>query len=202
MDEKLKVLLTRVFCLYNKFGIKSVTMDDVSRELGISKKTLYNHVSDKSELVEKAMIVNSIRHQQALALIVKDNLNAIEELLAVNKYMNMMMKEQNPSLNYDLSKYYPEIYSRLVAESKKRMFDAIRKNLIKGKNEGLYRQSIDVDIISKIHLTRLEQKYSTDSFTISELSSEKVMKEIFDYHLHGIASERGLILLKKITSNK
>jgi len=195
MENKLNLLLTRVFKLYNKFGIKSVTMDGVARELGVSKKTLYQHVKDKAELVGKVVTLNTLQHREALYNIVKENLNAIDELLAVNLYMNEMMKEQTPTLDYDLRKYYPEIHSKLMSDSRKRMYDSIRENLIKGQKEGLYRMDMDINIICKLHMTRLEYKYSSDSFTITELGSEEVMNEIFKYHLHGIASEKGLKIL-------
>ena len=109
--------------------------------------------------------------------------------------MNQMMKEQNPTLDYDLKKYYPELHSKLLQESRRRMYESIRENLIKGQKEGLYRQDMNVDIISKIHLTRLEHKYTSDNYTITELNSEEIMNEIFTYHLHGIASEKGLKVL-------
>jgi AcrR family transcriptional regulator len=197
MDEKLNSLLERVFKLYNKFGIKSVTMDDVARELGISKKTLYQYVSDKAELVEKVITQNTDHHRRVIYGIVAQGHNAIEELLEVNRYMNQMMKEQNPTLDYDLKKYYPEIHARLVRESRKRMYESIRLNLVKGQKEGLYRQDMDIDVISRLHMTRLEYKYSSDSFTITELNSEKIMKEIFIYHLHGIASDKGRQVLNE-----
>ncbi len=197
MDEKLKLLLIRVYELYNKFGIKSVTMDDVSRELGISKKTLYQYVKDKAELVELVMVQISMHHGQQIHSIVEKNLNAIIELLEVNRYMNIMMRDHNPTLDYDLKKYYPEIYRRLMHESRKRMHESIQTNLIKGQNEGLYRKDMDVNIISKIHMTRLEYKYDSDNFTLNELSSETVMREIFIYHLHGIANEKGVQVLNE-----
>ena len=197
MDKKLKNLLIRVYQLYNKYGIKSVTMDDVARELGISKKTLYQFVHDKAELVDKVISFNTVKHREAIYDIVKKGYNAIEELLKVNEYMNVMMKEQNPTLDYDLKKYYPELHARLLDESRKRMWDSIRQNLKKGQDEGLYRKDMDIDIISKIHMTRLEHRYTSDSYTITELNSEKIMKEIFIYHLHGIASEEGLRVLRE-----
>jgi len=170
-------------------------MDDVARELGMSKKTLYQFVKDKAELVGKVIAFNAIHHREFIYNIVKENNNAIQELLEVNKYMNQMMKEQNPTMDYDLRKYYPAIHPRLMQKSQKRMYDAIKQNLIKGQKEGLYRKNMNVDIICKVHMTRLEYKYSSDNYTITELNSEETMTEIFTYHLHGIASEKGLKLL-------
>lgn len=201
MDEKLQQILLRVYDLYNKYGIKSITMDDVSRELGISKKTLYQHVHDKAELVEKVMVMNSIKHGTNIQKIVDKNLNAIVELLEVNAYMNEMMKDHNPTLDYDLKKYYPDIYNRLMTDTRQRMYNSIRENLIKGQKEGYYRKEMDIDIICKLHMTRMEYKYSSDSFTLNELNSPAILKEIFIYHLHGISNENGVQVLKEKLKN-
>ena len=197
MDDKLKNILTRVYELYNKFGIKSITMDDVARELGISKKTLYQHVEDKADLVERAMVQNTLKYQTNFEAIVAKNLNAIVELLEVNAYMNEMMKEQDPSLQYDLRKYYPDIQSRLMNDTRQRMYKSIRGNLLKGQKEGIYREEMDIDIICKLHMARMEYKYSSSSFTLDELNSTVVLREIFLYHLHGIANEKGVQVLNK-----
>jgi len=197
MDDKLHEILEQVYGLYNLYGIKSITMDDVARELGISKKTLYQYVDDKAELVEKVMVMNAGRHSREIAKITAKKQNAIIELLEVNAYMNEMMKEHNPTLDYDLKKYYPAIHRKLITESRNRMLEAIRINLVKGQHEGLYRTDMDVDIISKIHVTRLEYRYTTDTVSHEEAVTPKMLKEIFIYHLHGIANERGLEVLSE-----
>ncbi len=197
MDEKLIAILERVYELYNKFGIKSITMDDVSRELGISKKTLYQHVKDKADLVEKVMLTNTLKHRKSIYDIVDKNMNAIVELLEVNAYMNEMMKDHNPTLDYDLKKYYPDIYNRLMKETRRRMFESIKRNLEKGIKEGIYRKELDIEIITKLHMNRMEYKYSSDSFTLNELNSPSVLKEIFIYHLHGISNEEGVKVLNE-----
>ena len=191
MDDKLKKILTLVYELYNKFGIKSITMDDVARELGISKKTLYQHVKDKADLVERAMMHNTLKSRKNIEAIVSKDINAIVELLEVNAYMNEMIQQRNPALQYDLRKYYPEIHNRLVAETQQRMFESIRGNLLKGQKEGIYRKEMDIDIICKLHMSRMENKYSSNSFTQEELHSPSVLREIFLYHLHGITNEKG-----------
>ncbi len=197
MDEKLKQILKRVYDLYNKFGIKSITMDDVSRELGISKKTLYQHVKDKAELVEMVVVQHSLCHRKNFDKILAKNLNAIVELLEVNAYMNEIMKDHNPTLDYDLRKYYPEIFDRLMTETRRRMYDSIRANLNKGQKEGIYREEMNIDIVCKLHITRMEDKYSSDVFSHHELSSPENLKEIFIYHLHGISNEKGVQVLNE-----
>jgi len=197
MDDKHKFFFTKVFELYNKYGIKSVTMDDVSRELGISKKTLYECISDKSELVKHVMQMMFTLHGEKLAQISKSGLNAMEELLEVNRLMSTMVKDLNQTLLYDLRKYYPELYHDMMSEQFGKMHDAVRQNLIKGQQEGLYRKDMNVDIISKLHMIRMDYHLSHDALMPGNLESEDTMREIFIYHLHGIASENGLKLLNE-----
>ena len=201
MDEKHGNFLLRVYELYNRYGIKSVTMDDVARELGISKKTLYECIEDKSELVKHVMEMVNNYHSKNLWEITSRGMNAIEELFEVNRYMTQMIKEQNPTLGYDMQKYYPELHQSLMQEQRHRMHDAILANLVKGVEEGLYRKDMNVDIISKLHMTRMEYRYRQDSYQMNNIDSQDVMREIFIYHLHGIANENGIkILNEKLNS--
>ena len=197
MDEKHGNFLLRVYELYNKFGIKSVTMDDVARELAISKKTLYECIQDKSDLVKLVMEMVFRYHAEKLNEITTRGLNAIEELFEANRYMGEMVKEQNPTLIYDLQKYYPELHSTLMQQQRERMFEAIRENLIKGKKEGLYREDLNIDIIASLHMTRMEYRYRSEHYQVPDIDSRAVMQEIFIYHMHGIANENGIRILNE-----
>jgi len=197
IDEKHKNFFMRVYDLYNKFGIKSVTMDDIARELGMSKKTVYECIKDKAQLVEQVLHMVYEHHAAELHAISDHSSNAIEELFRVNVYMDQLMKEQNHSLLYDLRKYYPEVFRKLLTEQRERMQEAIRTNLEKGIKQGLYRKDMNIDVISKIHMSRMEYRHSNDTFAMPDFNSQEVMREIFIYHMHGIASEAGIIELNK-----
>jgi AcrR family transcriptional regulator len=197
MDEKHGNFLLRVYELYNRFGIKSITMDDVAHELGISKKTLYECIEDKTDLVKLVMEMVYRYHGEKLNEITTRGLNAIEELFEVNRYMTQMVKEQNPTLGYDMQKYYPELHKDLIQQQRSRMHEAIRQNLVKGIGEGLYRREMNVDVISKLHMTRMEYRYRQDSFQLNDIDSQDVMREIFIYHLHGIANSKGIKILNE-----
>jgi len=197
MHEDLIHILTKVKVLYNKYGIKSVTMDDVSRELGISKKTLYQFVKDKTELVEKIVELEIDNYGCFFDLLLSKDLNAIEELFEVQKMITRMVREHNPSQDYDLRKYYPELYTKIVKIRRERMYNNILSNLKKGKNDGLYREELNEEIIAKIQLLRMETTFDTEIFTIEEIMSAKVFYEIFIYHIRGIANEKGIELLDK-----
>jgi AcrR family transcriptional regulator len=197
MMTEVDSILEKVSALYRKYGIKSVTMDDVARELGVSKKTLYQFVQDKNELVE--LVVEHTRHCNFETMKDSNNarLNAIEELIEVSRHINALMKEYSPSYTYDLKKYYPDIFIKLMAARRQLMYESMIKNIRKGKQEGLYRGDLNEEIIAKLHLLRMENIQSSEIFTDEELQSSKFFRELFVYHIHGLATGRGLEVLRK-----
>lgn len=196
MNDELKHILEKVKCLYLKYGIKSVTMDDVSRELGISKKTLYQHVRDKSDLVEKVVDLEMEDRQKNLSCIENSGLNAIEELLEVNTQVVDMLQNFNPATEYDLKKYYPDLYHRIQESRREHMHKSLLDNIRRGREEGLYREDFDEDIIAKLNVLRFENLFTSEIFSSNELSSKKFFNELFMYHIHGIANKNGLKVLE------
>ena len=197
MNIEMQDILEKVSVLYRKYGIKSITMDDVARELGISKKTLYQFVSDKTDLVQK--VVEHVRkcNFSAMAENPGKKFNAVEDLIEVSTYLNNLMKDHSPSYEYDLRKYYPEIFSSLMSARRKLMYESMLANIRKGKKEGLYRKELDEEIITKLHLLRIENLQTTEIFREEEMHSSKFFKEVFVYHIHGLATEKGLLVLRE-----
>lgn len=180
-----------------KYGIKSITMDDVSRELSISKKTLYQYVTDKDDLVGK-IIDNEIElRQKEIIECVSTGLNAVEELFEISVIMNRLMREQNPSIEYDLKKYYPQHYLKIVKARWEGIYNYILLNLKKGKKEKLYRPDMDEEIIAKLYVSRSESIHISDLFTIEEFTSNRIFLELLTYHVRGIATERGIMVLEQ-----
>ena len=194
MDEKEKQIIEKAYEMFRNYGIKSVTMDDLSNNLGMSKKTVYQYVSDKSELVQKVMEYEYMLKAQSFESISKNKENAVEELIAVNNFINELHKSYKPSMMYDLKKYYPEIHNKFKDERRQRMYNSMVSNLKQGKAENLYRQDMDEDIIAKLHMFRYENLIGNDLFSFDEITSENFVNEVFKYHLHGILNENGLKL--------
>jgi len=202
MQEKKIKILKGARKLYKKYGIRSVTMDDVANHLGISKKTLYQFVKDKNELVKKVIENDLIVKDEGFTAIFEKNLNAIDELLEVNQYINKLFKEYQPGMEFDLKKYYPEYFLEVKERKRQRMFKPISGNLRRGISEELYRKELDVDLLSKLHVFRCENLIEYDVFSRDELISDHFVNELFTYHIHGIASEKGLKYLKQINQSK
>ena len=197
MIPELENIIERVSCLYKKYGIKSVTMDDVARELGISKKTLYLHFRDKDDLVLKVLNFEEEKRSQAYKQIYDLRLNAIEELLEVNRFMNLMMRDYSAVVDYDLKKYYPEHYTKTQEMRRQKMFESLINNMIKGKKEGLFREDLNEEIIAKLYVSRIMTMAENSSFSLSELSSPKVFTELIIYHIRGIANDKGIKMLEE-----
>jgi AcrR family transcriptional regulator len=191
MNPKAFHILDQVGKIYHRYGIKSVTMDDVARQLGISKKTIYEFFNDKEDLVRQVLLFEHEHNCGFLKTIEGRKLNAVEELFEVYKMINGMLREYNPSMEYDIRKYYPNLFLKIREIRRKRMFESVYNNLNQGKKEGLYRKEIDSKIIAKLHVFRTEALFDTDMFTQEELVSIKMFHEIFIYHLQGILSHEG-----------
>jgi len=197
MDKELQNILERVGALYSKYGIKSVTMDDVARELGISKKTLYQYVENKNDLVEKVLDYLLFERGCEFLEIFEKNYNAIEELLAVGVQIIKSIKDQNPATEYDLQKYYPVLFNKLQKVRKERMYNATLKNIQKGKQEGFFRKELNEEIIAKIQTSRFLNLSTDEFFDLEEMLRPENILELFIYHIRGIANQKGIDELEK-----
>jgi DNA-binding XRE family transcriptional regulator len=206
MIDDLKNILLKVRELYMKYGIKSITMDDVARELGISKKTLYQFVTDKDDLVGKFIDNEIDLRQEEICKCFQIRFNAIEELFQISLFMNKMMRDQNPATEHDLKKYYPHHYQKTVKSRRERMYNYILMNIKKGKEEGLYRKEMNEEIIAKLYLSRTENIHFNELFTVEEFTSVKLFVELLTYHVRGMATDKGIIVLdeklKELETNK
>ena len=197
MNEELKNILLKVRELYMKYGIKSITMDDVARELSISKKTLYQFVNDKDDLVGKFVDNEIVLRQEEICKCFGTGFNAIEELFEISLLMNKLIRDQNPATEFDLKKYYPHHYQKTVKARREGIFSYILLNLKKGIKEGLYRKEINKDVIAKLYLWRSDNTNLNDLFTVQEFGSIKLFVELLSYHIRGIATEKGILVLEK-----
>jgi transcriptional regulator with XRE-family HTH domain len=197
VNDDLKNILSKVRDLYMKYGIKSITMDDVAREMGISKKTLYQYVNDKEELVEKFIENEKELRQKEICDCFKVGYNPVEELIEISLYMNKLMQEQNPATEYDLKKYYPSQYQKLVKARREGIYNYILANLKKGKLEGLYCEDLKEEIIAKLYLSISESIHLNDLYSVEEFTSIRIYIELLKYHVRGIATEKGIIALEK-----
>jgi TetR/AcrR family transcriptional regulator, cholesterol catabolism regulator len=200
-EEKESVILEHVRKIFMRYGIRSVTMDDISRELKISKKTLYKFVTDKQDLVVKVMNSECLSDQCMFTEIVGQSKNAIDELLNVTAHIGQKIQQFHPSIHYDLEKYYPEAWELFNKHKGTFVYECVVNNLRRGMKEGLYRDTLQPEIISKIYVTRIDMIFDPEIFPQPDFQFGEVYKEMMRYHIRGIASEKGIkYLLDKLKS--
>jgi TetR/AcrR family transcriptional regulator, cholesterol catabolism regulator len=191
-------IIEKVSHLYQKYGIRSVTMDDVARELCISKKTLYQFIVDKEDLVEK--VVNHYIDQQKMHFesIKAQRMNAIDVIMEISQHITLFLSNLNPSLTYDLRKYYPSAWKLLMEYKMDHIYNSAINNITRGISEGLYREDLNPEIIAAIYVSRIEYTMEQDLAKKTSFSPSEFFQEVFKYHIRGIASKKGLEYLEKI----
>ncbi len=200
MEEKKKIIVEKAIELFSRYGIRSVSMDDISGELGFSKKTLYQFFRDKQELVSVAMQVSLSEITNHFCKFENDTRNAIEQFLCHRKLLLEKLARYNHSLAYDLKKYFPVIYNELKDYRKEQLYKAHLINLKQGMEEGLYRSDLNADMIAK--MMTVHHIYTFDAingfFTGEEVFNNDFLEQFITYHFNGICTIKGLEILSKL----
>jgi AcrR family transcriptional regulator len=192
-------IIAQSMMLFLRYGIKSITMDDIARELGMSKKTLYQYVDNKADLIENIIRQHIDNEKMAITAIRKFTKDAIEEMLMIAKHVIQLLRETPPSMAYDLQKHYRPCWDLMEKFNQKHIYNIIKENIDNGIKQGIYRADINSDIVAKLYVAKSSFVVDEELFPLSEYNKETLFKEYIDYHIHGIASPKGLKLLEKHT---
>ena len=183
--------------LFRRYGIRSVTMDEIATQLGMSKKTIYQYYTDKDQLVD-AVAVDEIQFSQECCM--KDaavSANAIEEIFRVMEFVEVMFRNMNPSMLHDLEKYHPVGYRKFLDHKNKFLYDMVLKNIERGIKEELYRPEIDIEIMSRYRIESMLLGFNTELFPPSKFNLVKLQQEILEHFLYGLATLKGYKLILK-----
>ena len=191
-DLKFQTILEGVVKLFYEFGIRNLNMDDISRSLGISKKTLYQYVKSKEDLIEKLFYYDQMKWNSEMAKMLTEKLNAIEILVQVSLKVFEEMGRFNPQLTFELKKYYEPIFQQFMVRKQNHIFSQISKNIEKGIAEGLYRSDINVELVAGLYVRNLVMAHNND-FCISEsISFEQLFEVMFENHIRAISTPEGI----------
>ncbi|GAA3645586.1 TetR/AcrR family transcriptional regulator [Flavivirga jejuensis] len=189
--------------LFLNYGFKSVTMDDIANNLGISKKTIYQHFDNKIKLVEACSTCLFDFISQGIDNICSLGKNPIEETFSIKQFVMEHLKDEKSSPQYQLQKYYPNIFNTLKNKQFEIMQTCVIDNLNRGIDLGLYRKSIHVEFISRIYFSLILAIKDKELFPNKDFTMPMLMENYLEYHLRGICTPKGLEYLNKfITSNQ
>ena len=190
------------FELFKKFGIKAVTMEQISSACGISKKTLYKFVSNKPDFLFQSFSFFAQGMEAVLyEVLEKNGGNAIDDLFAIERFAEKHMRGDEDRLIGQLEQYYPELAPRLKKKREELVFKITQDNLRKGIEEGLYRQDIAVDHITILYYGHI---LATHENNIAERPADldELRQTSLKYHIRGIASDKGIQYLNQIINNE
>ena len=191
-------ILQKVTALFFRYGIKSVTMDDIARELGMSKKTLYQFFENKNDLITQMFELEEGRDIEITKCILNEAENAVDELMGfakhgIEEFAKIM---SSPTIVYDLQKYYRDIWLKFELGINQRIYEGTKMNLERGKKEGLYRKDIEADIVAKLYVRQMMSFIDEDTFPIKNYNKVQLFKQYLIYHIHGIATPKGIAIFE------
>ena len=191
-------ILLKATDLFLTLGFKSVTMDDIAAEMGISKKTIYQHYSNKDQLVEASTMhlfeTISCGIDQICAL---EN-NPVEELFLIKDFVMKNLKNESASPIYQLQKYYPKIHKTLMMRQFAKMGDCVIVNLEKGIAQGFFRKEMNTSLIARFYFAGMTSLKDTEIFNPEEFPSLSIQMAYLEYHLRGICTEKGIQKLEQL----
>ena len=185
----------KLFCQY---GFKSVTMDDIAKQLGVSKKTIYQHFKDKNDLVNVLMDARYDNHNCEMKLYAEQGIDAIQEVLLALADVNEWLTTLSPKLFHDLQKYHHVAWLKFKQFKEESLSIVIANNLKRGIKEGVYRSDINLQVLTELRLAHSQLILTGyDQYAKNKFSIAQVMIEVTQHFLFGIVSDKGRELLEK-----
>ena len=183
--------------LFSRFGIRSVSMDDIAAGLGMSKKTLYLSFADKESLVD-AVFGKVMEEHKTLCLADKKRAeNAVHELFLAFDMMGEMFSQMNPVIIFDLEKYHPQVYKKFHQFKYNFLYGVIKSNIESGIKDELYRTDIDVDVITRYRIEGVMLPFNSAVFPNNRTQLLHIEQQIMEHFLYGICNTKGQRLIEK-----
>jgi AcrR family transcriptional regulator len=183
--------------LFMKFGIRSVTMDEIASELGISKKTIYLHFEDKDAIVHEVATSRMMVEKDVCEEIYKEATNPIDEVCREIEMLKTHSAALNPVVIYDLKKYYPKTWALFQQHKQTIFLEITKRNLKEGVAQGLYRSEINIEILSRLRMEEIDFAFDQSVFSLEKFSQFEVHKTFIDHFLRGVVTQKGLAIYEE-----
>lgn len=183
--------------LFMKYGIRSVSMDDVARHLSVSKKTLYQYFADKDEIVTMVAAYYMEENHKKYEGFHTAAKNAIDELVQISVCLKKDFQKMNSSLLFDMQKFHPKAWGAWLAHKQKHIRQSIIRNLSQGVEEGFYRPEINKDILAGMRLELIQLSFDEQVFPSANYNLAEVNIQIFEHFIYGILTDKGRKVYEK-----
>lgn len=195
-----QVFLQKATRLFLENGAKTVTMDDVAGEFGISKKTLYQMYRNKEELIEDVLAFKLEEIVRRMKVQDQKVDNAVERMICRDKEIEDAINSNNSVFIRQLAKYYPAIFNKHMLDFSAKFSQMLVGNIEKGRKQGFYREGFNAELYAKIIFQTMLSYDSTPFFTEEEVEYNEFQEEALMMYMHAITTEKGKEILKKINS--
>ena len=196
-----ETIINRATSLFLTLGFKSVTMDDIANDLGMSKKTIYTYFENKTSLVEAGTTHLFKKITDGIKDIKRKSLDPITELHDIKIFLMNSLKGEKTSPYHQLQKYYPSIHKELKIKKFDFVLESIKKSLQKGVNQGLFRKKINLELISRLYFNGITGIRNPEIFPPELFNPVVLMESYSEYHLRAIVTKKGLEKLEKFYLN-
>jgi len=183
--------------LFFRYGIKSITMDDISRHLAVSKKTIYQYFKDKDYLVDRLTQQTLKVNECEFDRIQNQQNDPIAEIMEMMKHVKMMFSRMNPNLFYDMMRYHPSSWQRFKVFKEQKMLSMVEANLQRGMQMGLYREDLNYKVIARLRMEQITLAMNPDAFPPDKFSHVDVQMQILTHFLYGVCTLKGHKLINK-----
>jgi AcrR family transcriptional regulator len=196
-----ETIINRATSLFLTLGFKSVTMDDIANDLGMSKKTIYTYFENKTSLVEAGTTHLFKKITDGIKDIKRKSLDPITELHDIKIFLMNSLKGEKTSPYHQLQKYYPSIHKELKIKKFDFVLESTKKSLQKGVNQGLFRKKINLELISRLYFNGITGIRNPEIFPTELFNPVVLMESYSEYHLRAIVTKKGLEKLEKFYLN-
>jgi AcrR family transcriptional regulator len=199
MKERILAEAERLFW---KYGVRSVTMEDIAKQLGISKKTIYQHFSDKEQILYQVIGEKMGKNQSEMACMTIDGSNPVEEMLQVLVMMQQHADHANPNLLMDIKRYYPQAFTLFKQYKEEFVLQSILENIQKGIAQGLYRDDINPTILARLRVEQIELAFNSDLFPSDKYTMHDIQHELIHHFVRGMLTERGFVVYNQFVNSR
>ena len=196
MEPQEKILKTALE-LFFRYGIRHVTMDEIARELGMSKKTIYQFFREKDDLVNQLLDVELQEKECEFEELTGQSKDAVHEMLLISAKMREMMQGINPMFFLDLQKFYASGFKRFQKFKEECGYENVVRNMKKGIEQGLYRDDLDVEIVARYRMAQLDMIMFGNYYSFERHSLARIHEETLHIFMYGICNIKGHKLINQ-----
>lgn len=178
---------------FSRFGVRTVTMEDIARLSGVSKKTIYQEFKDKKDLVKETFACVLKEDRARMCYMIEHEDGVIEHLVKVSKMLRERLANMNPMVILEIQRYFPEAWIQFESFKEEFVMKDLVNVLEKGKLLGYFRPEIDSIILAKLRVNQISSSFDPANFDMKGYNILELQLEMLDHFLHGIFTEKGRI---------